>query len=77
MTHEVCRKTMQALTMAEKAVVEPRKISPYSYVGRGQYRELSGSGSRCGWLTVMNVAESSMAFAGISKVGWTWAQKRE
>ena len=55
---------MAALTMAEKAVEEPRKIRPYSsrHVSRG-----NNKAERIGLLTVMNAAERSSALTGTLK----------
>ena len=74
MTQEVCRNTMQALTMAENAVVEPRKIKPYSCVVKSAREVKTGITTV---LTVMKLADSIMAFAGISYLGWTCAQNLE
>lgn len=74
MTHEVCWKMMAAETIAENAVVEPRKMRPYSWKIY-YYRAMP-----VGWevrQTVMTVPLRRIAFRGILNVGLTCLQMLE
>jgi hypothetical protein len=75
MMHEVWRKMMAALTMAEKAVEEPRKMRPYIC---DEPKLVWGATKNLRFLlTVIKLAESTKALTGTSNFGWTRSQNCE